>query len=60
MTLDLTHLDLKPQDLANRLRDRPVPVIGYVARGIVKLDLRTIFPRQDDEVVAAIREASRR
>jgi len=59
VTLDLTHPVLKAQDVANRLRDRPVPVIGYVARGMVRLDLRTIFPRQDDEVVAAIREASR-
>jgi L-seryl-tRNA(Ser) seleniumtransferase len=60
VTLDLTHAALTSQDIANRLRDRPVPLIGYVARGMVKLDLRTIFPRQDDEVVRAIREASQR
>jgi hypothetical protein len=35
-----------------------VPVIGYVARGTLKLDLRTIFPRQDADVVDAIRAVS--
>ena len=58
VTLDLTHRALKPQELVNRLRDQSIPLIGYVARGIVKLDLRTIFPRQDADVVAAIRAAS--
>jgi hypothetical protein len=32
-------------------------VIGYIARGMVKLDLRTIFRRQDAELIAAIRAA---
>jgi L-seryl-tRNA(Ser) seleniumtransferase len=58
VTLDLTSQTLKPQDLARRLRERPVPVIGYVARGTLKLDLRTIFPRQDADVVDAIRAVS--
>jgi L-seryl-tRNA(Ser) seleniumtransferase len=57
-TVDLTHNELKPQELIARLRRREVPVIGYVARGVVKLDLRTIFPRQDDDLVGAIREVS--
>ena len=30
------------------------PLIGYVAGGYFKLDLRTIFPQQDDLVVAAL------
>ena len=34
-----------------------VPVIGYVARGLFKLDLRTVFPRQDEDVVKAVRAA---
>ena len=51
VTLDLTHRTLKPQEMAARLRDSTIPVIGYVARGTLKLDLRTIFPRQDQDVV---------
>lgn len=55
VALDLTHSAIKPQELAARLRDHSVPVIGYVARGKVKLDLRTVFPRQDAELIAALR-----
>jgi L-seryl-tRNA(Ser) seleniumtransferase len=58
ITVDLTHDTLAPQELASRLRGQPLPVIGYVARGTLKLDLRTIFPRQDGDVVAALRAAS--
>jgi L-seryl-tRNA(Ser) seleniumtransferase len=58
ITLDLTHRTLKPQELAHRLRLRPIPVIGYVARGALKLDLRTIFPRQDQDVIDAVRAVS--
>jgi len=55
VTLDLTHRSLTPQDLGRRLREQPVPVIGYIARGIVRLDLRTVFPRQDADLIAALR-----
>jgi L-seryl-tRNA(Ser) seleniumtransferase len=55
VALDLTHNTIKPQELAARLREHSVPVIGYVARGKVKLDLRTVFPRQDAELIAALR-----
>jgi L-seryl-tRNA(Ser) seleniumtransferase len=43
-----------PNDLAVRLRKSAPPVVGYVAQGRFKLDLRTIFPEQDDLVVAAL------
>jgi L-seryl-tRNA(Ser) seleniumtransferase len=55
VALDLAHSAMKPQELAARLREHSVPVIGYVARGKVKLDLRTVFPRQDAELIAALR-----
>ena len=58
VTIDLTHRTLKHQEMARRLRHHAVPVIGYVARDAVKLDLRTVFPRQDEEIVTAIRAAS--
>jgi len=31
-----------------------MPVIGYIGRGSVKLDLRTIFPHQDADVIDAL------
>jgi L-seryl-tRNA(Ser) seleniumtransferase len=57
ITLDLIHRALPPQQLAARLRAQPLPVIGYVVKGAVKIDLRTIFPRQDADLTAAIRAA---
>ena len=54
VTIDVRHPTLAAQDLAARLREQPVPVIGYVARGSVKLDLRTIFPHQDADVIGAL------
>ncbi len=44
-------------DFAARLRDSSPPVVGYIANERFKLDLRTIFPHQDDAVVNAIRVA---
>ncbi|HEY6441719.1 MAG TPA: L-seryl-tRNA(Sec) selenium transferase [Candidatus Acidoferrales bacterium] len=58
VTIDLSHKTLKPQDLATRLRENSVPVIGYIARGKLKFDLRTIFPRQDAQLANAIRAAA--
>jgi L-seryl-tRNA(Ser) seleniumtransferase len=54
VTVDLAHRSLKPQELALRLRQQAPPIIGYVARGTLKLDLRTIFPRQDQDVIRAL------
>jgi L-seryl-tRNA(Ser) seleniumtransferase len=58
VTLDLAPRTITAQELARRLRLQPVPVVGYLARGTLKLDLRTIFPRQDAAVVDAIRAVS--
>jgi L-seryl-tRNA(Ser) seleniumtransferase len=58
ITLDITHGTLTAQELGSRLRQQPIPVIGYIARGAVKIDLRTVFPRQDADVVTALRAAS--
>ena len=54
VTLELMR-KLKPEEMAARLRDHSVPIVGYIGRGKFKLDLRTIFPRQDAEVIYAIR-----
>ena len=52
-----THPERGPQDVAERLRLRPLPVIARVEDDRVLLDLRTVFPGQDEEVRAALAEA---
>src|SRR5688572_5466575 len=47
VTIDVGHPRLGAQALAAALREQAEPVIAYVGRGTVKLDLRTIFPHQD-------------
>ncbi|MEO6870885.1 MAG: L-seryl-tRNA(Sec) selenium transferase, partial [Chthoniobacterales bacterium] len=44
-----------PNELAARLRECEPPVIGFVARGKFRLDLRTIFPEQDEQVIRSLR-----
>jgi L-seryl-tRNA(Ser) seleniumtransferase len=46
------------EEFARRLRAHAPPVVGYIERGAFKLDLRTIFPAQDDIVVASLRDAA--
>jgi L-seryl-tRNA(Ser) seleniumtransferase len=54
VTIDVKHPTLGAQELTARLREQTVPLIGYVGRGSVKLDLRTIFPHQDGDVIRAL------
>jgi L-seryl-tRNA(Ser) seleniumtransferase len=56
-TLDISHKSLRPQELAARLRSHVPPIVGFIERGKLKLDLRTVFPYQDPEIVAALRAA---
>ena len=56
VTLEISNSRFSPNELAAHLRDQTPPVIGYVANHRFKLDLRTIFPRQDDLVLAALRK----
>jgi L-seryl-tRNA(Ser) seleniumtransferase len=54
VTLDLLPRSMSLEDFAARLRLGTPPVVGYVSGGRFKLDLRTVFPRQDAEVIRAI------
>jgi L-seryl-tRNA(Ser) seleniumtransferase len=45
---------LPVEEFSARLRRGCPPVIGYIAGNRFRLDLRTIFPRQDEEVIRAI------
>jgi hypothetical protein len=58
VTIDIIPQQMSLQELTTRLRHFAPPIIAYVGKGAVKLDLRTIFPSQDDAVVDAIRLAS--
>jgi L-seryl-tRNA(Ser) seleniumtransferase len=58
VTLDIVPERCSAKDFAAKLRAFSLPVVAYVGDGSVKLDLRTIFPSQDDAVVDAIRSAS--
>ncbi len=57
VTIEIVPGNCSPLEFASRLRSATPPVIGYVANDCFKLDVRTIFPEQDDLVVAAIRAA---
>ena len=57
VTIDIVPGNCSLVDFAARLRASNPPVIGYIANARFKLDLRTIFPQQDDAVVDAIRTA---
>ena len=52
-------IDLKPRDfsvtkMAQLLRVRSVPVMGYIADDSYRIDLRTVFPEQDGILVENI------
>jgi L-seryl-tRNA(Ser) seleniumtransferase len=55
VTLDLLPRKMSLDDFATQLRRGALPVVGYIAGGKFKLDLRTIVPRQDAQLVSALR-----
>ena len=57
VTIDIVPQNCSLADFAARLRTSSPPVIGHIANARFKLDLRTIFPQQDELVVAALRAA---
>ena len=57
ISIDVQPDNCSANEFAARMRAFTPPVIGYIANRTFKLDLRTIFPRQDDTVVDAIRAA---
>jgi L-seryl-tRNA(Ser) seleniumtransferase len=57
ITLDLLPRDIGLQEFSAKLRRALIPVIGFISENRFKLDLRTVFPRQDEQLVDAIRSA---
>ena len=56
VALELSCEFLSPNELALRLRSATLPVIGYIMQGRFRLDLRTIFPGQDEIVASTLRK----
>jgi L-seryl-tRNA(Ser) seleniumtransferase len=54
ITIEVTHPALGAQALAAQLRTAPEPVIAYVGRGSVELDLGTVFTPQDAAVIRGL------
>jgi L-seryl-tRNA(Ser) seleniumtransferase len=54
--LAITAKTLSANELAARLRAGELPIIARVEEGRVLLDLRTVFPEQDERIVEALLE----
>ena len=57
LTIDVLPENCSVHDFASALRKSVPPIVAYISNDRIKLDLRTIFPHQDDAVVDAIRVA---
>lgn len=57
--LAITREGLSADDFAARLRGLDPPIISRVEEGRVLLDLRTVFPEQDQIIVASLESMSR-
>ena len=56
-TIDLLPNSMSLTRLARRLCQGTPPVIGYTAGKVLKLDMRTVIPSQDDELARRLVEA---
>lgn len=52
--LAISHQDLSTDEVATRLRGSDPPIVARVEEGHVLLDLRTVFPEQDEALVKAL------
>ncbi|MCP4849146.1 MAG: L-seryl-tRNA(Sec) selenium transferase [Verrucomicrobiaceae bacterium] len=57
VTLDIEPEKMSLTAIAKRLRFGEVPVMGYTADKLYRIDLRTVFSRQDKDLSEAIRKA---
>lgn len=63
VTIPSVRIELLPRavrlgEFAERLRRASPAVLGFMAGGRLNLDLRTVFPEQDSELLRAIRNAA--
>jgi L-seryl-tRNA(Ser) seleniumtransferase len=57
--LAVTGNGLTANEIATRLRAGDPPIVARVEEGRVLLDLRTVFPEQDEAVVQALLQVAR-
>ena len=57
VTLDLAPRKMGLDELSARLRRAPIAVIAFVSADRLRIDLRTVFPRQDRLLAESIRAA---
>ena len=55
--IGLSPMSLSPEELQHRLRTQSPPVIARIEDDRVVLDLRTVFPEEEDELSASLRRA---
>jgi len=60
VTLDLQPRSVSAAEFQARLRAGSPPVIAFLSAGRVRVDLRTVFPDQDAQLMHAIRTAATR
>ena len=53
-TIDIAPKEISLKNLASRLRKNENPVMGYITDEKFRIDLRTIFPRQDQTLTDSI------
>ena len=53
-TIDIAPKEISLKNLASRLRKNENPVMGYITDEKFRIDLRTIFPRQDQTLTESI------
>ena len=54
VTLDIRPHSLSVGELALRMRTNRFPVAGYVEANVLRLDLRTVFPSQDSDLISSL------
>jgi L-seryl-tRNA(Ser) seleniumtransferase len=59
VTIELSPRGMRIEQFGERLRTGAVAVIGYAGQGRFKIDLRAVFPHQDDLLTKAIEDALR-
>jgi L-seryl-tRNA(Ser) seleniumtransferase len=58
IALEITSPSFSPDELAERLRLRSPAIVGYIVRGNFRIDLRTVFPTQDEALLRALADAA--
>jgi L-seryl-tRNA(Ser) seleniumtransferase len=57
IALELSSSTISPNELAHRLRQARPAVVGCIARNKFRIDLRTVFPTQDESIIIALEQA---